>query len=94
MDNSVPLRWIDVDRAVGDMLLAEALGGQDATFHAQDRALARLGITRAEGERPLAAWLRARAEGNGLPVTFPAVPARGRAIESTPGVMQFVFWLA
>ena len=92
--DSVTLRWIDVDRTVADMLLAEALGGQEATQGAKDKALARLGITRAEGERPLAAWLRTMAEENGLPVAVPAVPELRRALESTAGAMRFVFWLA
>jgi len=94
MENGVTLRWIDVDRAIGDMLLAEALGGQDATQGAKDKALARLGITRAEGERPLTAWLRAMAQENGLPVAVPSVPELRRAVENTPGAMRFVFWLA
>lgn len=92
--DGITLRWIDVDRVVGDMLLAEALGGQDVTQGAKDKALARLGITRAERERPLTAWLRVMAEENGLPVAVPAVPELRRAVEESAGVMRFVFWLA
>lgn len=94
MENGVTLRWIDVDRVIGDMLLVEALGGQEATQGTKDKALARLGITRTERERPLTAWLRAMAQENGLPVAVPAVPELRRAVESTAGAMRFVFWLA
>ena len=89
----IALRWIDVDGIIGDSLLAEAFG-QDAAQAFKDKALARLGIARAEEEKPLAAWLRAMAEENSLPVTVPAVPDLRRAVENTPGVLRFVFWLA
>jgi hypothetical protein len=91
--DSITLRWIDVDKILGESLLAEAFG-QDSTREFKDRVLAYWGITRAEGEKPLAAWLRAMAEENGLPVAVPAVPELRNAVESTAGAMRFVFWLA
>ena len=91
--DGIALRWIDVDGIISDSLLAEAFG-QDATQALKDKALARLSIARAEGEKHLAAWLRAMAKENGLPVAVPAVPALRDAVESTAGAMRFVFWLA
>jgi hypothetical protein len=91
--DGITLRWIDVDKILGESLLAEAFG-QDSTREFKDRALAQLGITRAAGEKPLTAWLRAMAEENGLPVAVPAVPELRRAVEESAGVMRFVFWLA
>ena len=91
--DGIALRWIDVDGIISDSLLAEAFG-QDAAQALKDKALARLSIARAEGEKPLAAWLRAMAKENGLPVAVPAVPELRRAVESTAGAMRFVFWLA
>jgi hypothetical protein len=92
MEN-VSLRWIDVDDIVGVSLLAEAFG-KDILQETKDKALTKLGITRAEGEKPLTAWLRAMAEENGLPVAAPAAPELRRAVEESAGVMRFVFWLA
>jgi hypothetical protein len=91
--DSVTLRWIDVDKILADSLLAEAFG-QDSTQGFKDKALAHLGITRTEGEKPLTAWLRAMAEENDLPVAVPAVSELRNAVESTAGAMRFVFWLA
>lgn len=87
------LRWIDVDAILGESLLAEAFG-QDTAQAIKDKALARLNIARAEGEKPLTAWLRSMAEENGLSVAVPAVPALRRAVEESAGAMRFVFWLA
>jgi hypothetical protein len=91
--DSITLRWIEVDKILGESLLAEAFG-QDTAQAIKDKALARLGIARAEGEKPLTAWLRVMAEENGLPVAVPTVPELRNAVESTAGAMRFVFWLA
>jgi hypothetical protein len=91
--DGITLRWIDMDEALGEALLAEAFG-QDSPQEFKDKALAQLGITRAAGEQPLTAWLRVMAEENGLPVAVPAVPVLKDAVENTAGVMRFVSWLA
>jgi hypothetical protein len=91
--DGVTLRWLDVDKILGESLLAEAFG-KSILQSAKDKALTKLGITRAEDEKPLTAWLRAMAEENGLPVTVPATPQLRRAVEESAGVMRFVFWLA
>lgn len=52
--DGITLRWIDVDKILGESLLAEAFG-QDAAQAIKNKALARLSITRAEGEKPLTA---------------------------------------
>ncbi len=91
--DTVTLRWIDVDKIIGELLLAEAFG-QDTAQEFKDKALARLGIAKAAGEKPLTAWLRTMAEENGLPVAVPATPELRRAVEESAGAMRFVFWLA
>jgi hypothetical protein len=93
MEKFITLRWIEVDTILGDSLLAEAFG-QDTMQAIKDKVIARLSIARAEGEKPLTAWLRSMAEENGLPVAVPAVPALRRAVEESAGAMRFVFWLA
>lgn len=93
MDKCVTLRWIDVDNIIGESLLAEAFG-KDSLRSTKEKALTKLGIARAEGEKPLIAWLRTMAEENGLPVTVPAVPELRRAVEESASAMRFVFWLA
>lgn len=91
--DTVTLRWIDVDNILGESLLAEAFG-QDTAQEFKDKALARLGIAKAAGEKPLTAWLRVMAEENRLPVAVPAVPELHRAVEESAGALRFVFWLA
>ena len=93
MDRSVTLRWIDVDNVIGESLLAEAFS-KDTLQATKDKALTRLGIARAEEEKPLTAWLRAMAEENGLPIAVPAVAELRRAVEESAGALRFVFWLA
>jgi hypothetical protein len=93
MDRCVTLRWIDVDNIIGESLLAEAFN-KDTLQATKDKALTKLGIARAEEEKPLTAWLRAMAEENGLPVAVPAVAELRRAVEESAGAMRFVFWLA
>jgi len=91
--DTVTLRWLDVDKILGESLLAEAFG-QDTAQEFKDKALVRLGIAKANGEKPLSAWLRVMAEENGLPVVVPATPELRRAMEESAGAMRFVFWLA
>jgi len=91
--DTVTLRWIDVDQILGQSLLAEAFG-QDTAQEFKDKALARLGIAKAAGEKPLTAWLRVMAEENGLPVAVPAAPELRRAVEESVSTLRFVFWLA
>jgi len=93
MDRCITLRWIDVDNVIGESLLAEAFS-KDTLQATKDKALTKLGIARAEEERPLTTWLRAMAEENGLPVAVPAVAELRRAVEESAGAMRFVFWLA
>ncbi len=91
--DTITLRWIDVDNILGESLLAEAFG-QDAAQEFKDKALARLGIVKAAGEKPLTAWLRTMAEENGLLVAVPAAPELRRAVEESVSALRFVFWLA
>lgn len=93
MEKYITLRWVEVDTILADSLLAEAFG-QPVAQTIKDRALTRLSIARAAGEKPLTAWLRTMAEENRLPVAVPAVPELRRAVEESAGAMRFVFWLA
>lgn len=76
-DTRIVLRWLDIsEKTLCNSLLLEATGSTDM----RDRALARLDITRQDGEGHLAAWCRVMAEENNLPHETPAHPRLASAI--------------
>ena len=76
------------DAVIYNTLIAEATGRD--TRPAKVEALAKLGITVADGQTPLRAWITAMAERNGLEVKFPQTEVGEAAAELCP---KWVFWL-
>ena len=89
----VALRFLDVDDDAVRAEIVLAVRHPEQRGAVKDRALARLGIERRAGEHHLAAWCRAMAEENGLPVETPAHPALASAVLMS-AASRFVWWLA
>lgn len=93
MDN-IKIKWLDVSKIVADSILVES-NGHDLR-QTKIAALNQLGITCAENEKPLQAWIKSLCRENGYPETVPAPREIADAILTSlhPGPKQFMFWLA
>jgi hypothetical protein len=80
----IKFRYLELDSAVAMWPVSDGM---------KDKALARLNITRREGESPFQAWILAMCRENDLPEKIPATEI-GDAMMSHSDVMRFVWWLA
>ena len=82
----VVVRYFDLSDLGVDLLFA--------TDEEKLQVLGRLGVVPTEGERPLAAWVRAMSEENDVEFTVPAHPLIAQAVLENKSARDFMWFLA